>query len=154
MNKNKIKGSIFTALFIVCLTLIATLFRLVFDDSLKATLWWLATIFLITGLVSFIMSANKSTREKNHKRLMICKILFTTVGGVLFIVNSFVFISNFLVSILLVIVVSVFFAALALLPYCFADEKEQNAPKTYITDDVENNGGNSNAENQPDEDNT
>ncbi len=124
MNKNKIKWIVFTALFVVCLSLIATLYRFVFEDPLQAALWWLATVFLIAGLATFMMSANKSAREKMPKRLMVCKIVFTTVGGVLFIVNSFVFVSDLLLSILLVIVVSVFFAAFALLPHCFAEEKE------------------------------
>lgn len=127
MKKEKIRNFIFTIIFILGLTHIFILFRFLISDPLQSFLWGISVIFLISGLAFFLLSINKKFVKLKKRRLFLCEVLFTCIGAIIFITNSFIFIKKILISVLLVISVTLVFISLVLLQKWIVQDNKNEA---------------------------
>lgn len=125
MKKSIIKPLVFIILYALGIAHINVLFRFVCEKPLPTIMWWLSVVFIINGLMLFMLSIIKKLPDKVYKCLLIGKILFTVIGAILFIVSAFLFISNIFISILLIISVTLIFTILVLLQYWIVKQKEE-----------------------------
>lgn len=125
MKKNIVKIIIFAVVYSLAFAHIEILLRFVCGEPLQALMWWLSVVFLINGLISFLLSSKKNLSNKLHKHFLICEILFTAIGLILFVADAFLFISKIYISILLIISVVLIFTTLVLLQYWFVKQKEE-----------------------------
>ena len=114
-NKNKdrdkkcFKGKGLAALGIVSIAIVtSTLFSLfgsLYRYEIKNFLWPLSIIILIVDLLFWILPDKEELPEKNKRMLKNYRIIFLVIGGILFIINSFVFIKKIIYSCMLVTIV-------------------------------------------------
>lgn len=110
----KIKATVFTALIIISIVHIFILFRFICIDAVEALLWGAAVSLLIGGLILWIIKVKEIITEKQKRYLLSLRIIYTGLGGILFIVNSFVFINKITISCLLIITVFLIFISVCL----------------------------------------
>ena len=114
-NKNKdidkkcFKGNGLAALGIASIAIVtSTLFSLfgsLYRYEIKNFLWPLSIIILIVDLLFWILPDKEELPEKNKRMLKNYRIIFLVIGGILFIINSFVFIKKIIYSCMLVTIV-------------------------------------------------
>lgn len=106
------------------IVLIVTLFSLfgeLFRYELQSFLWPLAIIFLVVDLLFWIIPALDVLPVERRRLVKIYRIIFSLIGGVLFVIDSFAFIENKLYSLMLVIIVLCLFIGLIILKKLFKD---------------------------------
>ena len=121
-------------LLVVCLTLIMvsvvtvfSLFGWLFRSEAQSFLWPLAISFLIVSLTIWIIpTALNTLPEKRRKLIIIYRIIFSLIGGILFIIDAFCFIENKIYSLMLVVIVICFFVGLILFKKLFKDYYKNN----------------------------
>ena len=117
MNKKFIKAIISLVIFMLGISHVFVLFRFVCNDMFEGVLWGVAIALLLTGLICFILPYAKQDEQDRIKKVrFIGKIICTILGGVLFVVDSVVFIEDVIVTILLLL--SVIFAYLGTILLC------------------------------------
>lgn len=110
-----LKNAIFIALFIISIMHIFILFRFLCDNAAIGLSWSISIAFLIGGFVLWIVKPAKNISKKRKKYILRLRIIYTSLGGILFIVNAFVFINKVIVSWLLIITVALVFISICLL---------------------------------------
>lgn len=106
------------------IVVVATLFSLfgsLFRYELKSFLWPLAINFLVVDLLFWIIPTLDILPIKRRKLIKIYRIIFSLIGGVLFVTDSFIFIDNKIYSLMLVVIVLCFFIGLIFLKKIFKD---------------------------------
>lgn len=118
-NTEKRRAMCFLIVGIAAVTAVtATLFSLfgaLFRYKAQSFLWPLAISFLIVALISWIIPALDKLPAKRQKLIRIYRIVFTVIGGVLFIINSFLFIDDTIYSFMLITIVLCLFVGLIFL---------------------------------------
>ncbi len=107
----------------------ATLFSLfgnLFRFKAQSILWPLAIIFLVYDLIFCIIPALDLLPVKKQKLIKRIRIVFSLIGGTLFIIDSFVFIDNLIYSFMLVTMVFCLFIGLIFLKKLFKSYFQDN----------------------------
>ena len=110
-----LKNAIFIALFIISIMHIFILFQFLCDNAAIGLSWSISIAFLIGGFVLWIVKPAENISKKRKKYILRLRIIYTSLGGILFIVNAFVFINKVIVSWLLIITVALVFISICLL---------------------------------------
>ena len=84
-------------------------------------MWPLAIIFLVVDILFWIIPSLNMLPAKRRKLIKIYRIIFSLVGGALFIIDAFIYMENKIYSLMLVIIVLCFFIGLILLKKLFKD---------------------------------
>ena len=108
------------SIIIVVVTLFS-LFGTLFRYELESLMWPLAIIFLVVDLLFWIVPTLDMLQVKRQKLIKIYRIIFSLVGGVLFVIDAFIFIENKIYSLMLVIIVLCFFIGLIFLKKLFKE---------------------------------
>lgn len=122
---------VFIVLWTACFLLICCLFIEIYGKT-RTALYWSASVFmLLNGLLWLILAihANAKQRKKMRNSLISAEILGTGVGGIGFIVCSFLFIKDLCVSFLLVITVALVFLGAFLFFYMNKKHDEEEERK-------------------------
>ena len=109
-----------TPIIVVVVTLFS-LFGSLFRYELKSFMWPLAIIFLAVDLLFWIIPTLDMLPIKRRRLIKIYRIVFSLIGGVLFVIDAFIYIDNKLYSFMLVIIVLSFFIGLIVLKKLFKD---------------------------------
>ena len=110
---------------------VATLFSLfggLFRFEPQSFLWPLAISFLVVDLIFWLTPALRLLSEKRRKLITIYRIVFSLIGGVLFVVDAFLFLENKIYAAMLVVIVLCLFLGLIFLKkllQVFYDEDER-----------------------------
>ena len=123
-NENKRLISLLVACItpiVICVVTLFSLFGWLFRFELQSFLWPLAISFLIVSLIFWIIPTLNILPEKRRKLIIIYRIIFSLVGGVLFIIDAFCFIENKIFSLMLVVIVICLFLGLLLFKKVFKD---------------------------------
>ena len=102
------------------------LFGTLFRYEPQGFLWPLAIIFLVVDLLFWLIPTLDVLTVKRRKLINIYRIIFSLIGGVLFVINSFIFINNKIYSFMLVIIVLCLFVGLIFLKKLFKDSYHDN----------------------------
>lgn len=108
------------SIIIVVVTLFS-LFGTLFRYELQGFMWPLAIIFLVVDILFWIIPSLNMLPAKRRKLIKIYRIIFSLVGGALFIIDAFIYMENKIYSLMLVIIVLCFFIGLILLKKLFKD---------------------------------
>ena len=94
---------------------VATLFSLfgwLFRFELQSFLWPLAISFLVVDLIFWLIPDLSKLSAKRRKLIIIDRSVFSLIGGVLFVVDAFLFLENKLYAAMLVVIVLCLFLGL------------------------------------------
>ncbi len=110
----------------ICNVTLFSLFGALYRRQLQSVMWPLAIIFLIAALAFWITPTLETLPIKKQRSIKINRIIFSVLGGVLLIIDAFVFIDNKLYSLMLVTIVLCFFIGLILFRKVFKDSSNKN----------------------------
>ena len=100
-----------TPIIIVVATIFA-LFGWLFRFELQSFLWPLAISFLVVDLIFWLIPDLSMLPEKRRKLIIIDRIVFSLIGGALFVVDAFLFLENKIYALMLVVIVLCLFLGL------------------------------------------
>lgn len=109
------------ALIIIAVTTLFSLFGSLFRYELQSLMWPLAIAFLVVDLLFWIIPTLDVLPEERRKLIKIYRIIFSLIGGVLFIIDAFIYIENKIYSLMVVIIVLCYFIGLICLKKLFKD---------------------------------
>ena len=98
-----------------------SMFGWLFRYKLQSLLWPLAIIFLVLDLIFWIIPDLDILSVKRRKLIISYRIIFSLTGGVLFVIDAFLFIDNKIYSLMLITIVLCFFVGSILLKKLFKD---------------------------------
>ena len=104
---------------IIVIVTLFSLFGSLFRYELQSFMWPIAIIFLVVDLVFWLIPTLDLLPIKRQKLIKIYRIIFSLIGGVLFVIDAFVYIENKIYSLMLVIIVLCFFIGLIFLKKLF-----------------------------------
>ena len=116
-RKVSIKALIGIVFFVITLATLMSLFATLFDESYVVLCWSIAIDFLLATIVMIILIP-KVNDKKYKLRQVITAAVMGSIGGIMFIVDAFVFIDNLLHSFMLVVGVASFIVAVILFSTC------------------------------------
>ena len=93
------------ALIMIAVTTLFSLFGTLFRYELQGFMWPLAIIFLVVDILFWIIPSLNMLPAKRRKLIKIYRIIFSLVGGALFIIDAFIYMENKIYSLMLVIIV-------------------------------------------------
>ena len=108
-------------LIIIVVATLFSLFGSLFKYEIQSFMWPLAINFLIVDLLFWIIPSLNMLPAKRRKLIKTYRIIFSLVGGALFVIDAFIFIENKIHSFMLVTIVLCFFIGLILLKKLFKD---------------------------------
>lgn len=105
---------------IICTTLFS-LFGSLFRSEPQSFMWPLAIIFLVVDFIVWIIPSLDTLPVTKRKLINIYRIIFSLIGGVLFLIDVFIYINNLIYSLMLVAIVLCFFVGPIFLKKLFKD---------------------------------
>ena len=114
-----------TPIMIFVVTLFS-LFGWLFRFEPQSFLWPLAISFLVVDFIFLIIPTLSMLPAKKRKLIIIYRIVFSLIGGVLFVIDAFLFIENKIYSLMLVVVVLCIFLGLIFFKKLFKDYFKNN----------------------------
>lgn len=102
---------------VVAISTEMALFRQLFDEQYVAYLWGIAIAFILATIVMIILIPKVNEKKYKLRQIIIAAIL-GSIGGIMFIVDAFLFIDKLLYSFMLVVGVASFIVAVILFSTC------------------------------------
>ena len=114
-NEKKRLTGLLVASITPVIIVVATLFSLfggLFRFEPQSFLWPLAISFLVVDLIFWLIPDLSMLPEKRRKLIIIDRIVFSLIGGALFVVDAFLFLENKIYAAMLVVIVLCLFLGL------------------------------------------
>lgn len=128
-KRQKLLGTVGLTAIIICIVTLFSLFTAMFRGHIQSLLWPLAIICLVVDLIFWIIPTLDTLPAKKQRYLKRYRIIFSVLGGVLFVIDAFVFIDKKILSCMLVTIVLCLFVGLILLKKVYKDSS--NMYKTF-----------------------
>lgn len=110
----------------ICVVTLFSLFGWLFRFEPQSFLWPLAISFLVVDFIFLIIPSLSMLPAKRRKLIIFYRIVFSLIGGVLFVIDAFLFIENKIYSLMLVVVVLCLFLGLIFFKKLFKDYFKNN----------------------------